>query len=234
MRRALAALLLAAALVVSGCGGDEADRGTATLWVTRDRGAELLHEAEVPAGQTLLRALREVAEVDTRYGGRYVQAIDGLEGTLAGRRDWFWFVNGYEGDRSAAAYRLHDGDVAWFDYRRWEREGEAQVVVGAFPEPLVHGYDGEVRPLAVVYARGLEADAKRLAKQLGAAAVVPAGAHVSVSANVLELVDGPPQLRAERATASVGAGTPVRITFAGDVDALLAGRVGRRSYSWPD
>ena len=31
--------------------------GTATLWVTRDRGAELLLEAEVDAGQTLMHAL---------------------------------------------------------------------------------------------------------------------------------------------------------------------------------
>ena len=48
-------------------------------------------------------------------------------------------MNGYEGDRSAASYRLRDGDVAWFDYRAWEREGEARVVVGAFPEPFLHG-----------------------------------------------------------------------------------------------
>ena len=89
-----------------------------------------------------MRALGSKVELETRYGGRFVQSIDGLAGSLEDQRDWFWFVNGYEGDRSASAYRLRDGDVAWLDYRGWEREGEARVVVGAFPEPFLHGYDG--------------------------------------------------------------------------------------------
>ncbi len=117
--------------------------GTAQLWVTRDRGAKLLVDTKVEAGQTLMRALASETDVKTRYGGRYVQAVNGIEGSLSAQRDWFWFVNGYEGDRSAASYRLHDGDVAWLDYRGWQREGEARVVVGAFPEPFVHGYGGE-------------------------------------------------------------------------------------------
>ena len=93
-----------------------------------------------------MRALASEADVETRYGGRYVQAVNGIEGSLSAQRDWFWFVNGYEGDRSAASYRLHDGDVAWLDYRAWQREGEARVVVGAFPEPFLHGYAGKTRP----------------------------------------------------------------------------------------
>ena len=149
IRSALAAL--AVLVLLAGCGsfGAGGEEGTATLWVTRDRGAEVLLDTRVDAGQTLMRALASKADVDTRYGGRFVQSIDGLAGSLEDQRDWFWFVNGYEGDRSASSYRLHDGDVAWLDYRGWEREGEARVVVGAFPEPFLHGYDGKTRPAAV-------------------------------------------------------------------------------------
>ena len=147
IRRALAAL--AALVLLAGCGGAGEEEGTATLWVTRDRGAEVLLDAKVDAGQTLMRALNSKVELETRYGGRFVQAIDGLSGSLEDQRDWFWFVNGYEGDRSASSYRLRDGDVAWLDYRGWRREGEARVVVGAFPEPFLHGYDGKTRPAAV-------------------------------------------------------------------------------------
>ena len=113
----------------------------------------LLVDTEVEAGQTLMRALASKADVETRYGGRYVQAVNGIEGSLNAQHDWFWFVNGYEGDRSAASYRLHDGDVAWLDYRAWQREGEARVVVGAFPEPFLHGYEGKTRPVAIRYDR---------------------------------------------------------------------------------
>jgi hypothetical protein len=212
MRRACALLVL---LLLAGCGGSAGEEdGTATLWVTRDRGATLLHEAEVTAGQTLMRALASELDVETRYGGRFLQSIDGLEGDLEAQRDWFWFVNGYEGDRSAAEYRLRDGDVAWWDYRGWEREGEARVIVGAFPEPFLHGYGGKTRPAAVRYAPGLEERARELGAQVSATSVAPAGEPVPAGANVLEIRPGPDGLRGELLGES--AGDPVRFTWSGD------------------
>jgi Domain of unknown function (DUF4430) len=210
-RRVLAALALL--FVLAGCGGAREEEGTATLWVTRDRGAQVLLDVEVDAGQTLMRALAAEAEVKTRYGGRYVQSVQGLEGSLEGQRDWFWFVNGYEGDRSAASYRLREGDVAWLDYRAWEREGEARVVVGAFPEPFLHGYEGKTRP-AVVRFEGSRTRATRLARIVGAESIEPLGTPVPGDANVLELRQG-----SRRATAELRgetAGDPVRFVFQGD------------------
>ena len=49
----------------------------------------------------------------------FVQSIDGIDGSVTARRDWFYFVNGIEGPRGAQEYRLHDGDVLWWDYRDW-------------------------------------------------------------------------------------------------------------------
>jgi hypothetical protein len=213
-RRALGALAVVLVLL-AGCGGAAgAEEGTAQLWVTRDRGAQVLVDAEVDAGQTLMRALAAEADVETRYGGRYVQSVDGLSGSLEDRRDWFWFLNGYEGDRSAASYRLRDGDVAWLDYRSWEREGEARVVVGSFPEPFVHGYDGRVRPAAVRYAPGLEERARSLAEEVGADSVAPLGTAVAKDANVLEVRPGPARLRGELRGQT--AGDPVRFTISGE------------------
>jgi hypothetical protein len=210
-RRALAAL---AVVLLAGCAGAGGEEGTAQLWVTRDRGARVLVDTEVDAGQTLMRALAGEVEVETRYGGRYVQSIDGIEGSLGAQRDWFWFVNGYEGDRSAASYRLRDGDVAWLDYRAWEREGEARVVVGAFPEPFVHGYDGRVREAVVRYAPGLERRARDLAEEVGAGSVEPLGTAVPDGANVLEVRAGPARLHGELRGET--AGDPVRFTLAGE------------------
>ena len=216
IRRALAALAVLVLLV--GCGGTAVgsgaeEEGTATLWVTRDRGAAVLLDVKVDAGQTLMRALAAKADVKTRYGGRYVQAIDGLAGSLADQRDWFWFVNGYEGDRSASSYRLRDGDVAWLDYRAWEREGEARVVVGAFPEPFLHGFDGKTRPAAVRF-EGSRMRATRLARQIGADSIEPLGTPVPDGANVLEIRSG-----TAGATAKLlgeNAGDPVRLVLHGD------------------
>jgi hypothetical protein len=143
------ALLLAAACLLAGCGEEAAGEGSAELWITRDRGSEVVLSTTVPAGISALEALRRKTDVETRYGGRFVQAIDGIEGDIAGQHDWFYFVNGYEADISAADYELHDGDVLWWDHRSWEGEMRQPAVVGAFPEPFLHGWGGKKRPAVV-------------------------------------------------------------------------------------
>jgi hypothetical protein len=210
--RALSAL--AVVVLLAGCGGSGGGEGTAQLWVTRDRGAELLVDTDVDAGQTLMRALAAEVELETRYGGRFVQAIDGLAGSLEDQRDWFWFVNGYEGDRSAASYRLRDGDVAWLDYRAWAREGEARVVVGAFPEPFLHGYEGKTRPVAVRYEPELSGRAEELARSLGDVDLKALPAPVPAGANVLEVRAGPSRFAGELLGET--AGDPVRFVISGN------------------
>lgn len=189
MIRRLAPLL--AALVLVGCGGERGGGGHATIWVTRDRGSHVLVDTTVPAGLTAMQALDRVAEVETRYGGRFVQAVNGIEGSLGEQRDWFWFVNGIEGDRSAVEYTLRPGDVEWWDYRSWHAQMEQPVVVGAFPEPFLHGYDGHVRP-AVVVGRGPAARA--LARAVHGRLGGP-----TKGANVLEVVPGRALFRGVRA-----------------------------------
>ena len=82
IRRAVSAF--AVLVLLAGCGGAAGEEeGTAQLWVTRDRGAKLLVDTKVEAGQTLMRALASEADVKTRYGGRYVQSVNGIEGSLS-------------------------------------------------------------------------------------------------------------------------------------------------------
>jgi hypothetical protein len=218
--RVLALLLALAAL--AGCGGGspsggpgEGDAGTAALWVTRNEGAEVVLTADVPAGLTVLQALDRVADVETRYGGRFVQSIEGIAGSLAERRDWFYFLNGIEPDVGAAEVRLHPGDVAWWDFRSWSGRMERPVVVGAFPEPFLHGWDGAARPLEIVAPPGLADEAAALEQLLA-----PAGQG---SPNRFELiVDDDARgavLSATRGPANDG---PVTFTLSGARDAVAA------------
>jgi Domain of unknown function (DUF4430) len=183
IRRAAAALTLLAVAV--GCGSGTGG-GRATLWITRDRGEQVLKTARVPAGLTAIQALERVADVSTRYDGRYVQAIDSLRGSLTAQHDWFYFVNGYEADRSAAEYRLHAGDVEWWDFRAWRHAMHVPVVVGAFPEPFLHGWNGDKRPTVVEYDKGTHRHAVAVARRLHAR-VAPVGSDVGAEANVLVL-----------------------------------------------
>ena len=127
--------LLGAVVLAAGCGSSSS--GRAIVWVTRDRGGHVLHVANVPAGLTAAQGLERVAKVETRYGGRYIRSVDGVE--ERGQRAWFYYVNGYLADRSAAEYRLHAGDVEWWDYRSWKDPAQDPVVVGAFPQPFLNG-----------------------------------------------------------------------------------------------
>ena len=212
----------AAVALLAGC-GSVGGRGRATLWVTRDEGKTVLLARSVPAGETAMQALDRVAKISTRYGGRYVQAIDGVSGSISSRHDWFYFVNGIEADRGAAEYVLRAGDIEWWDYRDWGRVGErVPVVVGAFPEPFLHGYGGKVRPAVVI---GASASARTLARLLHGTVVTRAPA----GANVLRLVAGPP-----RFTARLLPSGAVEFSFSGNAARLaLEPSLYRYRYSVP-
>jgi uncharacterized protein DUF4430 len=204
---------LALALLLAACGGSTEADGSVRLWVTRDRGADVLLQRTVPAGLTVLQALRREAEVETRFGGRFVHAIDGLEGSLSGGRDWFFFVNGVAADRGAADYRLRRGETVWWDYRRWQGDEEVAIVVGAFPEPFLHGYAGKTRPAAVRYELRAQARAAReIGRLIGAESVASVRTPIPAGANAFVIRSGPPRFTA-RLAAPEG---PYRFTFAGN------------------
>ena len=215
--RAAAVVLAVAGLAGCANGGGH---GTATVWVTRDRGAHVMLQRTVPAGLTAMQGLDRVADVKTSYAGRFVQAIDGVSGSLGKRRDWFYFINGYEADRSAAEYRLHAGDVEWWDYRSWQDAMRQPVVVGAFPEPFLHGYDGKRRTAVVVYlARAQRDEARALARVVHGRAIENVFGRGVVNANVLLLRRRATQ--AFTATVRGGPGSPVAFVYSGDPRLLL-------------
>ena len=172
-------MLALLAVALTGCGG-QGTHGTATLWVTRDRGAHVLLARSVPAGETAMQALTRSVKLKTRYGGRYVQGIDGIEGSLSARRDWFYFVNGIAPDRGAAEVRLHPGDVEWWDYRSW---ADGKEVLRRRRRLPASRSSGAAAPAVVV---GSGPVARRLARIVHGrvAATAPE------DANVLRLVPG--------------------------------------------
>jgi uncharacterized protein DUF4430 len=151
--RLAAALALALAVCFGGCGFGEGEEqeGGAEIRVTKDFGHEQLAADELDTiheDETIMRLLQSRHDVETRFGGNFVEAIDGVEGSGAGgTRDWFYFVNGIWADRGAADWEVHPGDVIQWDNRDWSAKERIPAIVGAYPEPFRSGVEGERLPV---------------------------------------------------------------------------------------
>jgi hypothetical protein len=220
-RTAVAAALAAlAALAVAGCGPGAGAEGAAgdgagpQLLVTRDFGTVPLRQLERPrggAGDTVMRLLQRNAKVDTRDGGTFVQGIDGVRG---GRRDgrpvdWFYFRNGVLAEEGAAAVAVEGRDRIWWDHHDWGAVMHVPAVVGAFPEPMRSGYEGERLPTRL---ECIEPEARACdvaADRLGQAGVLAARGRVrgSLSAETIRILVGPyAKLRADEAVGQLERG----------------------------
>jgi hypothetical protein len=141
---------LAASAAGCGLGPGASSSGTATLTVTRDYGSKTLvsaHQDDPPSSETVIRFLDDEAEISTRYGGGFVQSINGLAGT--GSTDWFFYVNGTESPVGSADVHVNGGDRIWWDYRDWSGAMSVPAVVGAWPEPFAQASSDRPKPVAV-------------------------------------------------------------------------------------
>jgi hypothetical protein len=147
---AAAAIATAVALAGCGFGAGESKKGGVELRVTREFGQTDQHadsrRTSVRESDTVMRFLQAGHRVTTRYGGGFVQSIDGLAGNQSAERDWFYYVNGSEASVGAADYKLMPGDVVQWDYHDWRATQHVPAIVGAFPQPFAHGLKGKRLP----------------------------------------------------------------------------------------
>jgi uncharacterized protein DUF4430 len=169
---------LACVASVAGCGfgSGPSSKGTATLIVTRDYGSKSLvkaTDADPPESETVIRMLDREAQVTTRYGGGFVQSIDGLSGgEIGGRRyDWFFYVNGIESPVGSAEVRVRGGDRIWWDYRDWTDAMRVPAVVGSWPEPFAQAAAGVDRAAVRIVCLGGGSACHTAATALGDAGV---------------------------------------------------------------
>ena len=150
-------LVVIFALLAAGCGfgAGSSSGGKVTIQVTQDFGHSQLAPArseQSRSGETVMRLLQRNFTVETKYGGGFVQEIDGVSGGRAkGRQvDWFYYVNGVEASNGAADHKLSPGDRVWWDHHDWGAAQRIPAVVGAFPEPFQSGIDGKKLPIRIV------------------------------------------------------------------------------------
>ena len=248
MRRALAAasVLAVLAAAASGCGlgAGEKTASEGSVTVTRDFGAEPIGRKTVSGvkdSDTVMRLLQRDFEVETRYGGNFVQEIDGLAGGREGGRrvDWFYYVNGIESGVGAGERKARPGDRIWWDHHDWSATMRVPAVVGSFPEPFVSGSEGRKLPVRIVCLTGDDDSAcDEVQTRLADAGVTDTARSVleqSAGREVLRVLVGPwSQIRRDTAARKLESGPAesgvyARPTRTGDRIDLLGehGRVGR-------
>jgi hypothetical protein len=207
VRTAPALLALACLLALAGCGlGAGSTPGGVRLTVTRDFGTRVLHVATHPkiSGQeTVMSLLLRNYSVHTRYGGGFVSGIGGVEGGEANGHpyDWFYYVNGVEAQKGAAATDVHPGDRVWWDLHDWSATEDIPAVVGSYPEPFLHGIAGKRYPVRVECARSAGGACSAVAARLQQAGVPAATSAIGAGAGpqLLRVLVGPwREVRANR------------------------------------
>jgi hypothetical protein len=189
--RALTAVAaLAVVLACGGCGlGPGAPTKGVSLTVTGQFGARhvsTVSRSKVPGSETVMRMLERSSKISTRYGGGFVQSIDGLSGT-ANDTDWFYYVNGVQASKGAATTAVNAGDHIWWDLHDWSATQNIPAVVGSFPEPFTNGIGGKRYPVTLECASNVDAACKQVSKEMAAV-------HVPASSQLLGTGSGPATL----------------------------------------
>jgi hypothetical protein len=191
-----AAVLVAAALAGCGLGAGKAPGGV-QLTVTRDFGAQVLGRAGAPrvnGAETVMSLLQRNDKITTKYGGGFVQSIAGLAGGQTGGDpvDWFYYVNGIEAPKGAAATNVHPGDHVWWDLHDWSQTDDIPAVVGSFPEPFLNGVEGKRLPVRVECADAQSDPCRTVTARLRALDVPAAVAAIGSGAepDALQVVVG--------------------------------------------
>jgi len=109
------------AIPLSGCQSTPSGQIEVRVIVSQDNSTLIRNElVTLDNGSTAMDALQQVANVETKYGGGFVGAIDGVHTQYPGtNKDWFYYVNEVSPNVGAAAYILHNGDVVHWDFHEW-------------------------------------------------------------------------------------------------------------------
>jgi hypothetical protein len=187
---------MAAALASCGLGPGPVPEGV-HLTVTRYFGAHVLTQTSAPrvkGTETVMSLLERNDKVTAKYGGGFVESIAGRSGGESGGDplDWFYYVNGIEAPKGAAATNVHPGDHVWWDLHDWSETDDVPAVVGSYPEPFLNGTEGKRLPVRVECAAAQSAPCRTVIARLRAQDVPAAVAAIGSGAepDALQVVVG--------------------------------------------
>lgn len=164
-------------LILFGCSNNALEHSDieVELRVTKNLGEEVIFDQviNVQGDSSVLDILMDNLDVETAYGGGFINSIEGLESGFTEKRgngkqknDWFYFVNGTMSNIGSGEYILKSGDVVWWDYHSWDDTIFTPVVCGCFPQPFVNGFGNLEPQCTILYGENFKEEAQNLKSYL--------------------------------------------------------------------
>ena len=175
MKRAM--LFLVSMLIVFSltCCGQKAvvEDNTTEIIISKDFGNEqvLRKTTSFEENDSVLDVMKENFEIETAYGGGFVNSINGLKSGFTGvgskqKLDWFYYVNGTLAQIGADDYRLKQNDIVIWDYHDWNSGTYISSIIGAYPNNFLCDYDGSVLKTEILYDTEFKNESRKLAEFL--------------------------------------------------------------------
>jgi len=142
-----------------GCANDEiVGEENVSILVSKDFGNKNIKDKKIKISEdtNVMELMEENFEVETAYGGGFINAIGGLKSGFTDKKsknklDWFYYVNGILADIGARDYYVQSDDMIIWDYHDWSGNVYVSSIIGAYPMNFVNGNDGEILKTEIAY-----------------------------------------------------------------------------------
>ncbi len=159
---------------------DEENEALVHVLITESYGSSVLKDKWVPYTEdfSVLEYIEQVAQVETAYGGGFVNSIDNKRSAYTGqgspvKEDWFFYVNGIYAHLGALDYYPQAGDVIHWDYHNWDKSMSSNANLSGWPAIFLNGYDGLTVPVEIVYEESLLSEAESIYDLLTPLGITP-------------------------------------------------------------
>lgn len=153
-----------------GCANDEiVGEENVSILVSKDFGNKNIKDKKIKISEdtNVMELMEENFEVETAYGGGFINAIGGLKSGFTDKKsknklDWFYYVNGILADIGARDYYVQSDDMIIWDYHDWSGNVYVSSIIGAYPMNFVNGNDGEILKTEIAYQENYKKDGEKL------------------------------------------------------------------------
>jgi hypothetical protein len=145
------------------------EEGNVNVILSRGFGNKGLAEKSVKYSEDLsvMEVMEENFNVETAYGGGFINGIDGLKSGFTGvkdktKMDWFYYVNGILAQVGADDYYLNANDSVIWDYHDWSNNIYVSSIIGAYPLNFTNGHEGNVLNTEILHTKDYKKESEEL------------------------------------------------------------------------